>query len=97
MDVKEVKPLDRWVLLEPIKDGERTLEGGLILPDGVKTEGYDMLKCKVVETGYAVNEHIVKDAICLIPKLEGLQFTIDGTDYKFVDMDRVIAIITDIK
>ena len=91
-------PNKEWLLVYPVVQDERKLDSGIILLAGTKTDEIDMLRCVVTEVNpldETAQEFIRKDAVVLIPKMDGLNLSIDNKNYKLVKMDRVIAIEID--
>lgn len=93
---KRIIPAQGWTILYPLKQDERLSNAGIILPKGVEEDELDIMRCKVMEaTPYSDDRHqeiVEKDAIVIIPKLEGLGYMVDGDKFKIVKMDRIIAI-----
>ena len=86
-------PKGDWLLVRPMKQDERVSESGIILPKDTDADSVDLLECKVIKMSYdPIASQIEKDAMVLIPRLEGMNITIDDNKYKFVKMDSVIAV-----
>jgi len=96
MSKKRVVPANGWLLVYPLTQDERELDSGIILLSGTKTDEIDLLRCVVTEVSpFDDDSTIEKDAIILIPKMDGLNLEIDNKKYKLVKMERVIAIEVD--
>ena len=94
--MNRIVPVNDWILVYPLIQDERKSDGGIIIPEGIVDE-IDVSYVKVIETPKDVDvildgEHIEKDAILLIPRMEGLTLKLDNKTHKLVKMDRVIAI-----
>jgi len=99
MSKKRIEPNKDWILVYPLTQDERELDSGIILLSGTKTDEIDLLRCVVTEVNPGdvddMLNPIKKDAIILIPKMDGLNLEIDNKKYKLVKMDRVIAFEVD--
>jgi len=96
----KLMPVNGWILVYPLIQDERETESGIILPEGMNSE-IDVSFVRVTmlpgdNERYRVGDDkegwvIEKDAILLIPKMEGLTLQLDDKHYKLVKMDRVVA------
>jgi len=99
MSKKHVVPANGWLLVYPLTQDERMLDSGIVLLSGTKTDEIDLLRCVVTEVNPGDVDDMLnpvkKDAIILIPKMDGLNLEIDNKKYKLVKMERVIAFEVD--
>ena len=94
--MNRIVPVNDWILVYPLIQDERKSDGGIIIPEGIVDE-IDVSYVKVIEvpedlSAFPLDTPVTKDAILLIPRMEGLTLKLDNKTHKLVKMDRVIAI-----
>ena len=83
-------PIGTHLLLEPIKDAEKT-DGGLYIPDSLREEPD---KGRVLSVGSDVNEpKLTKGTIVLFRKGLGELIKKDGKEYLLLPLKEVIGIL----
>ena len=92
-----VKPLGDRVLVEP-KDAPEVKKGGIIIPDSAKekpTEGVvrALGTGKKDENGKVLPFEVKVGDRVLISKYGGTEIKIDGTEYKLLNSDDILAIV----
>jgi chaperonin GroES len=92
-----VKPLGDRVLVEP-QDAPEVKKGGIIIPDSAKekpTEGVvrALGTGKKDENGKVLPFEVKVGDRVLISKYGGTEIKIDGTEYKLLNSDDILAIV----
>lgn len=87
-----VKPLDNRVLVEVAEETEKTVSG-IIIPDSAK-EKPRMGKVVAVGTDEDLQEVIKEGDKILFAKYGGEDITVDGNEYKIIQRDDILAILS---
>ncbi len=87
-----VKPLDSRVLVEVAEEAEKTVSG-IIIPDSAK-EKPRMGKVIAVGTDEDLQEVIKEGDKILFAKYGGEDITVDGNEYKIIQRDDILAILS---
>jgi len=87
-----VKPLGSRVLVEVAEEAEKTVSG-IIIPDSAK-EKPRMGKVIAVGTDEDLQEVIKEGDKILFAKYGGEEITVDGNEYKIIQQDDILAILS---
>ncbi len=92
-----LRPLEDHVVLKPLEAEDKTA-GGIILPDTAKeksTKGEVVAvgKGKILSSGKRVDPHVKKGDKVIYGKYSGTDVKIDGTEYKIVTENEILAVI----
>ncbi|MFO7814714.1 MAG: co-chaperone GroES [Halanaerobiales bacterium] len=90
-----VKPLGDRVAVKLVEREEKT-EGGIVIPDTAKKEKPQTGQVFEVGRGcYTEDEEpeIARDDMVVFDKFAGTEVTVDGTEFKIVNIDDIVAVI----
>lgn len=95
--MRELEPLNGYVLLKPLEEGE-TLSGNIIIPDLGKEkpaigEVINWSEFYNFQTGQYLTPNFDVGDIVLIPKMGSQKIDVDGIEYFLCKTVEVIAII----
>lgn len=89
-----VKPLGDRVAVKLVEREEKT-EGGIVIPDTAKKEKPQTGEVFEVGRGCYEDEEpeITKGDMVVFDKFAGTEVTVDGTEFKIVNIDDIVAVI----
>lgn len=99
MKIKDIKPLQDFVLIEPIEQ-ETTLSSGIVLPDSAKEKPQkgkivSVGPGKLLENGENKKLSVKEGQVVMYKKWGGTEIKIDGTDLLLLREDDLIAVINE--
>lgn len=94
----QIKPLGDRVLVETIEETE-TKKGGIIIPDSAKEKPQEskivaLGTGKIDDDGKKVPFEVKKGDIVLTNKYGGTEIKLDGVEYKILNQDDILAVIS---
>ena len=94
----KIKPLGDRVLVETIEETE-TKKGGIIIPDSAKEKPQEskivaLGTGKIDDAGKKVPFEVKKGDIVLTNKYGGTEIKLDGVEYKILNQDDILAVIS---
>ncbi len=94
----KIKPLGDRVLVETIEETE-TKKGGIIIPDSAKEKPQEskivaLGTGKIDDDGKKVPFEVKKGDIVLTNKYGGTEIKLDGVEYKILNQDDILAVIS---
>ena len=94
----KIKPLGDRVLVEPIEEAEMK-KGGIIIPDSAKEKPQESKVIalgtgKTDDNGKKVPFEVKKGDTILTSKYGGTEIKIDGVEYKILNQDDILAVIS---
>ncbi len=92
-----LRPLEDHIVIKPLEAEDKT-SGGIILPDTAKeksTKGEVMAvgKGKILPNGKRVEPQVKAGDRVIYGKYSGTEVKIDGTEYKIVTENEILAVI----
>ncbi len=92
-----LRPLEDHIVIKPLEAEDKT-SGGIILPDTAKeksTKGEVMAvgKGKILPNGKRVDPQVKAGDRVIYGKYSGTEVKIDGTEYKIVTENEILAVI----
>jgi chaperonin GroES len=89
-----VKPLGDRVAVKLVEREEKT-EGGIVIPDTAKKEKPQTGEVFEVGRGCYEDEEpeITNGDMVVFDKFAGTEVTVDGTEFKIVNIDDIVAVI----
>jgi chaperonin GroES len=92
-----VKPIGDRILVEPCEEKE-TKKGGIIIPDTAKEKPQEGIIValgtgKVNDDGKKIPFEVKKGDRVLVSKYGGTEIKIDGTEYKILSSDDILAVL----
>ncbi|MCF8001436.1 MAG: co-chaperone GroES [Halanaerobiales bacterium] len=89
-----VKPLGDRVAVKLVEREEKT-EGGIVIPDTAKKEKPQTGEVFEVGRGCYEDEEpeIAKGDMVVFDKFAGTEVTVDGTEFKIVNVEDIVAVI----
>jgi chaperonin GroES len=92
-----IKPLGDRVLVEPVEEKE-VKKGGIIIPDSAKEKPMESLIValgtgKTDDNGKKVPFEVKKGDRVLVSKYGGTEIKLNGTEYKILNSDDILAVI----
>ena len=95
----KIQPLGDRVLVEPVKDAEQQVKGGIIIPDTAKEKPQQgkviaLGTGKLDDDGKKVPFNVKKGDTVLMPQYGGQQIKIDDKEYNIMREDDILAVIS---
>lgn len=95
----KIQPLGDRVLVEPVKDDEQQVKGGIIIPDTAKEKPQQgkviaLGTGKLDDDGKKVPFNVKKGDTVLMPQYGGQQIKIDDKEYNIMREDDILAVIS---
>lgn len=94
----KIKPLGDRVLIEAVEDTEQ-IKGGIVIPDSAKEKPQEAKVItlgtgKVDENGKNIEFDVKAGDLVLTAKYGGTEVRLDDEDYRIVNSDDILAIIS---